>query len=93
MTLQPLDLLVLALATLYLSYALTKTHGPFGMFETIRLKLPLGGLTTCLVCAAPWISGGMYLLLLTPLKPLVYILSAAGLAVFAAYYAGMAQQS
>lgn len=92
MSLQPFDLLVIALATLYLSYALTKTHGPFELFATIRTKLPLGGLTTCMVCAAFWIAALFYLLWLTPLQPLVYVFAAAGGAVLASYYVGMAQQ-
>lgn len=92
MDIQLLDFLILSLATLYLAFALTKTHGPFKLFETIRLKLPLGGLTTCLTCAAPWTAGLCYLAWLSPLQPIIYVLAAAGLATFAAHYSGMAQQ-
>lgn len=88
----PSDLLILVLATLYFAYALTKTHGPFGVFETVRAKVPLGGLTTCLVCAAFWVAVVFYLLWITPLQPLVYIFAAAGGAVVVGHYVGMAQQ-
>lgn len=86
------DLTVIALATLYLSYALTKTHGVFGLFTWLRLHVPLGGLTACIVCAAFWCALGCGLLWLTPLQPVVWVCAAAGLAVFAAHYVGMAQQ-
>lgn len=85
------DLLILALATLYLSFALTKTHGAFGMFAWIRQRLPLGGATSCIVCAAFWMALAMYIVWLTPLRPLVDVLALAGGATMAAYYVGMAQ--
>lgn len=88
----PLDFLTLAAATLYLSFALTKTHGPFRLFATLRQKAPLGGLTSCIVCAAPWLAGLGYVLLETPLKPLVYVFAVAGVSTAVAYYVGMAQQ-
>lgn len=37
-----LDLLTLALATWYLSYAITSTQGPGGVFEWLRENLPHG---------------------------------------------------
>lgn len=92
MSLQPFDLIVIALATLYLSYALTKTHGPFEVFATIRTKLPLGGLTTCMVCAAFWLAAAFYLLWLTPLQSLVYVFAVAGGAVTLGNYVGLNQQ-
>lgn len=92
MSITLLDFLILSAATLYLSYALTKTHGPFHLFEKTRERFPLGGLTTCIVCSAPWIAAVCYGLLLTPLKIVVYAAAVAGLAMFAAFYNGMAQQ-
>lgn len=88
----PLDLLLIAASALYLAFALTKTKGPFHLFETIREKAPLGGLTQCMVCAMPWMAGLSYLLLISPFTVLVYVFAAAGLATFAAYYGGLAQQ-
>lgn len=88
MNLNPLDLATLALATWYLAYALTKTSGPFHLFALLRERVSLGGLTTCIVCASPWIAGGLYLLWLTPLQPIVVILAVAGLALMAGSYTG-----
>lgn len=36
------DLLLIALATWYVAYAVTSTHGPFNVFELIRDTLPHG---------------------------------------------------
>lgn len=87
-----LDLLLLSLATLYAAFALTKTHGAFGMFTWARQHIPLGGLTACIVCAAFWFALAFYVLLQTDLNLLVWIFAAAGGAVAVAYYTGMAQQ-
>lgn len=82
------DLLTLALATWYLAYALTKTHGPFNAFENIRKRFVLGGLTTCMVCASVWIAGALYLLWLTPVQPLVYLPAIAGAALMLGSWTG-----
>lgn len=86
------DLLILTFAALYPAFALTKTDGAFGMFKTIRERLPLGGLTTCLYCALFWSGLVVYLLWWTPLQPFVFILAIAGLATAVSFYIGMAQQ-
>jgi hypothetical protein len=85
---QPLDLLLIALATFYLAHAVSSTYGPWHVFEWLRDHLPLGGLTQCLVCLSPWSAGLFYGLLLTPAAPLVWILAAAGLSVLAWRYTG-----
>ena len=84
----PLDLLILVLATWYLAYALTKTHGPFHVFATLRGRFSFGGLTTCMHCAAPWIAGLLWLLWLTPLHPVVYALAVAGAALMLGSWTG-----
>lgn len=85
------DLLIIGMATLYAAYALTKTHGAFGMFTWIREHLPLGGMTTCIVCAAFWFALLFVALWYTPFQPIVYPFAAAGMAVFAGQYTGMNQ--
>lgn len=85
---QPLDLLILALATFYAAYAISSTHGPFGIFERLRTALPLGGLTACLVCLSVWLAAAFYLLLSTPLYPVVGVLAVAGASVFVYRYTG-----
>jgi len=86
-----LDLLILALATLYAAYALVKTHGPFGVFVALRNRLPLGGLTTCMTCAAFWLALLFWALWQTPAQPVVTVFAAAGGAVFLAQYVGLNQ--
>lgn len=83
------DLLVVTLATLYAAHAITGTHGAFGVFTWVRAHLPLGGLTSCIVCMAFWCALVFYGLWLTPLQPIVWIVATAGGAVFAARYVGM----
>lgn len=87
-----LDLLILALATLYAAYALTKTHGAFGMFEWTRKHLPLGGLTSCIVCAAFWIGLAFFLLWWAGAGVVVQVFAVAGAAMALAQYTGMSQQ-
>ncbi len=84
----PLDLLLLALATFYASYALSSTHGPFGAFEWLRGHLPLGGAMACLVCLSVWLAAVFYLLLPTPLYPVIAILALAGASVLLYRYTG-----
>lgn len=82
------DLLTLVLATWYLSYALTKTHGAFGMFSFIREHFALGGLTSCIICAAFWIGALFFVLWLTPARVVVYPFALAGGAVLVGSYTG-----
>ena len=85
------DLIILALATGYWAHAISKTHGAFGMFEWTRKHLPLGGLTTCPVCLSFWIAIAFWLLIPTPLYPIVTISAAAGAATLVGFYTGMWQ--
>lgn len=83
-----LDLVLLALATFYAAHAIANTHGPFGAFETLRTRLPLGGLTSCMVCLSVWAAALFYLALLVGATWLVWIFAAAGASVFAYRYTG-----
>lgn len=51
-----LDLLRLAMATFWIAYVITSTDGPFNVFKTLRARLPLGGLTACIICLSIWVS-------------------------------------
>lgn len=84
----PFDLLILVLATWYVDHAVINTHGPFNVFATLRGRFRLGGLTTCMVCAAPWIAAVLYLVARTPLQPLVVLLAIAGGALMLGSYSG-----
>lgn len=72
-----LDLVLVALATWYLSYAITATHGPFRLFETLRKSIPHGGLLECPICLAPYVA---LILLLVPMGVVVQALALAGAA-------------
>lgn len=79
------NLLITAAASWYLSYAVTSTHGAFGMFETLRKRLPLGGLTDCIICLIFWIALGIgYLQGLT----IIESIAAAGIGLFLHGYTG-----
>lgn len=43
-------------AAWYVAYAISSTHGPFGIFERVRKYLPLGGLASCIICLLPWVA-------------------------------------
>lgn len=48
------NLIILALATWYIAYSVTSTHGIGGSFDWLRKNLPHGGLLDCPVCLAFW---------------------------------------
>jgi Protein of unknown function (DUF1360) len=49
-------IIILALATWYVSYAVTRTKGIGGMFTWLRDNVPLGGLTVCIICLSVWVA-------------------------------------
>lgn len=64
-------------ATWYVAYAVTSTHGPFGVFDRVRKVTTLGGLLECPVCLAPWVA---LILLIAPYGIVIQALAIAGLA-------------
>lgn len=92
LNLSPFDLVVIALAACYWAYAVTKTHGAFHLFSRLRSKTTFGGLLECPICAAFWFGVVFYALTLTPLKPIVEISAAVGLACAIGFYTGYWQQ-
>lgn len=70
-----IDLVLIALATWYVAYAVTSTHGPFKIFETLRKSIPHGGLLDCPVCLSFWAA---LILLLVPMGIVVQALALAG---------------
>lgn len=69
------DLLVSSLAAWYVSYAVTSTYGPFGVFDWLRTHLPHGGLLDCPVCLAFWAA---LVLLLLPMGIVTQAFAVAG---------------
>lgn len=84
-----LELLILALAAWRLAYLITAESGPFNLVGHFRSRFPLGGLTTCLKCASVWTAALVYLLGMTPLYPLVWVLAISGAALMLAAYSGV----
>lgn len=79
------NLLITSAAAWYLAYSVTSTHGAFGMFEALRNRLPLGGLTACIVCLIFWLALGIgYLQGLT----IIESIAAAGLGLWVHGYTG-----
>jgi hypothetical protein len=86
---QPLELIVLVLATFYFAYAVTKTHGPYKAFEWLRAKVSLGGLTACIVCLAFWVALLVWWLITShTLTFVVYAAAGAGGAILLYRYTG-----
>lgn len=89
MNLSLLDFLLIAIATWRLAYLITSESGPFDIALRFRTRFPLGGLTTCLKCASVWTAIACYLLWLTPLQPVVWVLAVSGGALMLASYTGV----
>lgn len=81
----PFRLAEIALATWAIAYMISNTSGPFHVFEWLRHYLPLGGLTSCIICLSPWIA---LLLWLVPDGIIVWAFAAAGLALLAHSFSG-----
>lgn len=81
----PFELLKLSAATWAISYMITHTHGPFGVFASIREYLPLGGLTSCIVCLSIWVVIGLKLL---NVEAVTDAFAVAGVALLAHSYSG-----
>lgn len=84
-----MELVTQSLAVWYLAYALTRTHGIFGVFAKLRqLDARIGlNLLSCIVCTAFWCA--VVMLLLWRVAPLVVqVFAAAGLAMLAHKYTG-----
>src|SRR5262245_31569300 len=85
---QPLDLIIIALATFYLAYSLTLLEGPLRAFVKFRYYFALGGLTECVYCMALWIGLLFYWLYTTALQPVVITFAVAGLGMAVYRYTG-----
>jgi hypothetical protein len=91
MTLQPLDLLVLALATWRLAYLMAKEDAPFHLMTRLRQRTTLGGLLDCIKCSSWWAAALMLVLWFTPLQPLVWVFGISGAGLMLGNYTGSTQ--
>lgn len=87
---QPIDLLLITLAGWRLAFMVSSEHGPFGIFDTLRARLPLGGLTTCVLCLSVWTAAGCLFLWYTPLAPIVTVLALSAGGLMLAHWTGIA---
>lgn len=85
---QPFDLLILALATWYIAHVITRTDGPYAVFRKLRQAMPMGGLLTCINCAAIWIAVGLWVVWQTPIAALVLPFAVAGAGLMIGAYSG-----
>lgn len=82
-----LKLVVIALATWRLSFMLAHESGPGHVFERLRTRYPLGGLTTCMRCLSVWMAA--FLFVAYAIVPeAVFILAASGAALMLHSYTG-----
>lgn len=88
MTMTPLDLLILALFTWRLAYMLVKEDGPFQVFARLRARTTIGGVLTCIYCMSVWTALLGYVLISTPLVPIVYVGAVSGGAMMMWRYTG-----
>lgn len=84
-----LDLLILGLAAWRLAHLITSESGPFNLAGRFRSRFPLGGLTTCLKCASVWTAAIVFLLGMTPLYPLVWVLAISAASLMLASFSGV----
>lgn len=90
----PFDLLLIALATLYVSHVLTHTEGPFFAFRWLRdrTRRPFNlfpfALLDCIWCTVVWVAGVMlFIYFVYPL--IVWLFAIAGAAMMIWTYTGM----
>lgn len=80
-----LNLLILSLATWRLAYLLAKEDGPKQSIARLRARFHL---PECVYCLSVWCGAGLYLVMLTPALPVVYMLAASGGALMLHRYTG-----
>jgi hypothetical protein len=84
----PLNLLLLALFAWRVAYMLVKESGPFDVFTRLRAVTTVGGVLTCIYCCSVWTGLAGYLLMSTPLVPIVYVGAISGGAMMMWRYTG-----
>lgn len=75
-----MEAVALAAATYYLTYVLTRSNGPLGVFYRLRRYkwLPLH----CTPCTAFWAAIAVFALWNLKLEPAIYVLALAGVTTF-----------
>lgn len=81
------NILLLAAAVWYISYALTALEGPLHLFEKLR-SLKLSGLFDCIYCTSVWVGFIAILFWLYGYEALLYPFGLAGIALWLRSYTG-----
>lgn len=90
---QPLDLILLALATWRLSYLLVKEDAPFKLMKRFRERHPDWGVFLCTYCASIWAALFWILVWQFPsLHPMVWVFAISGAGLMLASYSGVNHQ-
>ena len=83
------DILILALATLRVSYLAVKEDAPFKLMKRFRERHPDWGVFHCQYCASVWVAVIMLAMWHIPyLNVIVYIFAISGLCLMLASYSG-----
>jgi hypothetical protein len=82
------DFLILTLATWFAAKVISSSN----LFAPLRERISLGGLVSCIVCLSPWCFAALWLVWLTPVQPLVWVLAGAGGALMLGSYSGATHQ-
>lgn len=85
---QPLDFILLAIATWRLAFFVSNEAGPLAFMARLRSRNDLGGLLTCIKCVSVWAALLLLVLYSSPLSALVWVLAVSGLALMLASYTG-----
>lgn len=64
---------LIGLATFYVTYAVTRSNGPFNVFQGVRDKLPHGGLLSCHTCLALWVALLLHVCVYRTLDPVAWL--------------------
>jgi len=87
--LQPLDLLIVALATWRVAFLVTKEDAPMKVMKNFREKHPDWGVFSCIYCASIWVALVLFAAWQVPvLQYGVDILAISGAALMLASYSG-----
>lgn len=70
----PFDFLIAAFASWGLAYLVTREDAPFRLMARLRQHIKLGGLLTCIKCAALWTAALVVFLLPHPADVALYLM-------------------
>lgn len=87
----PFDFLIASLASWGLAYLITREDAPFRLMARLRQRVKLGGLLTCIKCAALWTAALAVFLLPHPsdfILYMVYVFAVRSAGLILASYSG-----